>query len=71
MKSGALCVHSQGLTLADFERDLRSSESWRARQTFLSGKQRTTLPIFCRLNFTKFEHNTSIGVAMNAFGTEF
>ena len=24
-----------------------------------------------QLNFTKFEHNTSIGVAMKNFGTEF
>jgi len=38
---------------------------------FLSGKQRTILPIFRRPNFTKFEHNASIGVAMNPFGTEF
>ena len=38
---------------------------------FLSGKQRTILPIFRRPNFTKFEHNTSIGVAINDIGTEF
>jgi len=30
-----------------------------------------TLQISRRPNFTKFEHNTSIGVAMNPFGTEF
>jgi len=38
---------------------------------FLSGKQRTMLPISRRPNFTKFEHNTSIGVAINPLGTEF
>ena len=38
---------------------------------FLSGKQRTILPISRRRNFTKFEHNTSIDEAMNPFGTEF
>jgi len=31
---------------------------------FLSGKQRTISPIFRRPNFTKREHNMSIGVAM-------
>jgi len=36
----------------------------------LSGKKLTILP-FSRLpNFTKFEHNTSIGVAMKTFKTE-
>ena len=34
-------------------------------------KQRTILPISRRPNFTKCEHNTSIGIAMNPFGTEF
>jgi len=29
------------------------------------------LPIFRQPNFTKFEHNTSIGEAMNPFTTEF
>ena len=58
MKSGALWVHRLGLALADFGRDPRSSESWRARRNFLSDKQRTILLIFCRPNFTKFEHNT-------------
>ena len=38
---------------------------------FLSGKQRTILPISCGASFMKFEHKTSIGVAMNPFGTEF
>jgi len=37
---------------------------------FLSGKQPTILPISLRPNFTKFEHNTSIGVVMNSVGTE-
>jgi len=38
---------------------------------FLSGKQRTILPISRRPNFTKYEHNTSIGEVMKTFGTEF
>jgi len=56
-----------GKTLADFGRDPRSSDSWRARRNFvffLSGKQRTISPISRQPNFPKFEHNTSIGVAM-------
>jgi len=73
MKSGALGVHCRGLTLADIGRDPRSSDSWRARRKveFLSDKQRTISPISRRPNFTKFEYNTSIGVAMKTFGTEF
>jgi len=41
MKSGALWVHCQRLALADFGRDLCSSDSWRDRLNFvfLSGKQ--------------------------------
>jgi len=35
---------------------------------FLSGKQRT---ISRQPNFTKFEHNTAIGVTMKTFGIEF
>jgi len=38
---------------------------------FFSGKQRPIIPISRRPNFTKSEHNTSIGVAMNLFGAEF
>jgi len=38
---------------------------------FWLSKQRTISPISRRPNFTKFEHNTSIGVAMRTFGTEF
>jgi len=38
---------------------------------FLSGKQRSILAISRRPNYTKFEHNTSIGVAMKTFETEF
>jgi len=37
---------------------------------FLSGKQHTILPISRRPDFTKFEHNTSIGVVVKTFGTE-
>jgi len=36
----------------------------------LSSKQRTVVPISRRPNLTKFEHNTSIDVAMKTFGTE-
>ena len=38
---------------------------------FLAGKQRTNSPILRPPNFTKFEDNTSIGVAMKTTGTEF
>ena len=38
---------------------------------FSSGKQHMISPISHRLDFTKFEHNTSIGVMMKTFGTEF
>ena len=34
-------------------------------------KQRTITLIYRRPNFTKFDHNTSISVAMKTFGTEF
>jgi len=71
MKPGVLLVHCWGLALADFWRNPRSSDSWRARRNFLSGKQHTILLISHRPNLTKFEHNTSIGVAMKNFGTEF
>jgi len=37
----------------------------------LSGKQRTISQISHQSNFTKFEHNMSIGVAMKTFETEF
>jgi len=72
MKSGALWEHCRWLVLADFGRDPRSSDSWRARRNyFVSGKQRTISPISRRPNFTKFEHNTSTSVAIKTFGTEF
>jgi len=66
MKSGALRVHCRRLALADFGRDPPSSNSWRAMQNFvfLSGKQHTISPISRQPNFAKFEHNTSIGVAI-------
>jgi len=67
MTSGALWVHCQGLALADFgiARDEEPCEI-----LFLSRKQCTVASTCCRLNFMKFEHNTSIGVAMKTFGTE-
>jgi len=72
MKSGEFWVHCRELVSADFGRDLRTSKSWRARRnSFLLGKQRTILPISRPPNVTKFEHKTSIGVAMNSVGTEF
>jgi len=58
-----------GLALADFGLDPRSGDSWRAKRNFLSGKQRTISSILRRSNFTKFKHNTSIGVAMKSFET--
>ena len=36
MKSGALWVHCRGLALADFGRDLLSSDSWRAKRSQVS-----------------------------------
>jgi len=51
-------------------RDPCSSDSWRARRNFLSGKQPTISPISRRPNFMKFEQNMLIGVAMKTFGTE-
>jgi len=61
--------------MADFGRDLLSSESESSREPgeilfFLSRKQHRILPISLQPNFTKFEHNMSIAVAMNCFGTE-
>jgi len=58
--------------MAEFGRDLRSSDSGRARRNFvfLSDKQRMISLISRRPNFTKFEHDTSICVAMKTFGTE-
>jgi len=58
LKSGALWAHWLRLAVADFWRDPRSSESWRARQNLvllLSDEQRTILPIFRRpnLNITR------------------
>ena len=40
-----LWVHSLGLALADFGRDLRSSENWRAKQNFV---------FFCRISNARF-----------------
>ena len=73
VKYGALRVHSRRLAVAHFGLDRSSSAMWIAEQIFvffLSGKQRTILPIFHRPNFTKFEHNTSIGVAIYHIGTD-
>jgi len=71
MKSRRLWVHCRGLARAEFRCYPRRSDSCRTKRNLLSGKQRTISPIFRRPNFTKFEHNTSIGKAMTTFGTEF
>ena len=60
-----------GAAPSSFGRDPRSRESCRARRNFLSGEQRTISPTSRRPNLTKFEHSTSIGVAMETVGTEF
>jgi len=44
IKSGSPWVHIRGLALADFGRNPRSSDSWRARRNFLSGKHRMISP---------------------------
>jgi len=49
-------------SMLDFSRILDSLSSAHRMHDFTD---------FRRPNFTKFEHNTSIGVAMNPFGTEF
>jgi len=65
-------AHCRRLALADVGRDPRSTNSWRVRQNF----------VFCQVHnarfhrfpigkFTKFEHNTSIGVVMKTVRTEF
>jgi len=40
-------------------------------EIFCQVRERTISPISRRPNFTKFEHSTSIGVAMKLYGTEF
>jgi len=66
-------LKSRGLALADFGHDPRSAVAKAGEPGeilfFLSGKQRTISPISRRPNFTKFEHNKSIGIAMKTFGT--
>ena len=65
MKSKAFWAHCRGLALAGFGHDARSSEF------FLSGISNARFHRFTVGLITKFDHNTSIGVAMKAFGTEF
>jgi len=74
MKSGALWVFCRGLALADFGCDPRSIATAGEPGKilfFLSDKQLTISLISRRPIFTKLEHNTSIGVAMKTFRTEF
>jgi len=63
-------VHCGRLALAD-GCDPCSSDNWRARRFFLSANQCTISPISHRPYFTKFEHNTSIGITMKILETEF
>ena len=60
MKFGELRVYCLEMALAVFECDPRRSESGRPCGifVFLSGKQRTTLPISSQPNFMKFAHKT-------------
>jgi len=60
MKFGELRVYCLELALIDFGCDPPRSESRKACGSFifLSGKQRTTLPISGQRNFTKFAHKT-------------
>jgi len=60
MKFGKLRAYCLELALTDFGLDPRRSESGRpcGSFVFLSGKQRTTLPISSQPNFTTFAHKT-------------
>jgi len=49
----------------------RERETLRKFCFFLSGKQRTTLPIFGQPNFTKFAHKTWFCAMVNPFGIIF
>jgi len=73
MKFWAVWVHCLGLDLSDCGRNPHgiTIRTGKRGEIFLSGKQHTILPISRRANFTTFEHNMSIGEAMNAFRTEF
>jgi len=48
-----------------------STENWRARRNFFVRWATHDFADFRRPIFTKFEHNTSIGVATKTFGAEF
>ena len=73
MKFSELRVYCSEVTLTDFGRDPRRSESGRpcGSFVFLSGKQRTTLPISGQPNFTKFAHKTWCCEVVNLFGIIF
>ena len=65
-------VYCLELAMTDFGRGPRRSKSGRpCGSFFLSGKQRTTLPIFGQPNFTKFAHNTWFCDVVNPFGIFF
>ena len=60
-----------GLALADFGRYARTSVLLLESQAkCFARKQLTISPISRRPNFTKFEHNTSISVAIKTIGTK-
>jgi len=72
MKLGELWVYCLELALTDFGCDPCRSKSWRpCGSFFLSGKQRTTLPISGQPNFTKFAHKTWFWDVVNPFGIIF
>ena len=66
-------VYCLELALTDFGHDSCRSESGRpcGSFVFLSGKQRTTLPISGQPNFTKFAHKTWFCEVLNPFGIIF
>jgi len=74
MKSGALWVglHRWGLAIADFGRDLRSSDSLRGKRNFYCLVTNARFRRFPVYNISRnLNTTTSIGEAMKTFGTEF
>jgi len=68
-KSGYIVWGWPWQILGAIRKEARAGES--GKILFLSRKQRTIFPISHRPNFTTFEHNTSMSVAINSVGTEF
>jgi len=68
MKFGELRVYCLELALTDFARSVQKPERETLRKfVFLSGKQRTTLPISGQPYFMKFAHKTWFCDVMNPF----